>query len=234
MTFFLPSKLTPSTSFPLHLFTLVLNFQDDQPSTQAPVSGELSRKRPIPQDSEQLANGHEAISKRIRSGPDPHFSLPAQVNDSGQDLNTVNGASHSVPMLENELTAVEQMIAVIGALIAEGERGAESLEILISKVHPDLLADIVIANMKHLPKLPPPLARVGNPPVSRQIGSQVSQSQVIAASAPMSSVQSLAVSAQAPLPSTMATTTTSLPSDTSNFSGLPADSKRDPRRVKSA
>lgn len=181
-----------------------------------------------------MANGHEAISKRIRSGPDPHFTLPAQINDSGKDLNSVNGTSPNVPVLDSELTAVEQMIAVIGALLAEGERGAESLEILVSQIHPDLLADIVIANMKHLPKTPPPLARLGNPPVTRQVGSQVSQSQVIAASAPISSVQSLAVAAQAPFPSTTATATTSSPSDTSNISNLPADSKRDPRRVKSA
>ncbi|KAI5431187.1 hypothetical protein KIW84_035375 [Lathyrus oleraceus] len=43
--------------------------KDNQPSTQFPASGELSRKRPVPHDNEQLANGHEAIAKRIRSGP---------------------------------------------------------------------------------------------------------------------------------------------------------------------
>ncbi|KAI5431190.1 hypothetical protein KIW84_035378 [Lathyrus oleraceus] len=43
--------------------------KNNQPSTQLPASGELSRKRPVPHDNEQLANGHEAIAKRIRSGP---------------------------------------------------------------------------------------------------------------------------------------------------------------------
>ncbi|KAK7410423.1 hypothetical protein VNO78_01196 [Psophocarpus tetragonolobus] len=208
--------------------------KDDQPSTQSLVSGELSRKRPVPQDNEQLANGHETISKRVRSGPDSHSTSPAQINDSGQDLNSVNGVSPNVPVLDSELTAVEQMIAVIGALLAEGERGAESLEILISKIHPDLLADIVITNMKHLPKTPPPLARIGNLPVTRQLSSQVSQSQVIAASVPINSAQSLSGTAKASFPSTTATVTatatTSLPSDASNFSNQPADSKRDPRR----
>lgn len=201
-----------------------------------PVSGELSRKRPIPHDNEQLANGHEAIAKRIRSGPDSGSSLPAQINDSGRDLSSINGVSPNVPVLESELTAVEKMIAVIGALIAEGERGAKSLEILISQIHPDLLADIVIANMKHLPKTPPTLARFENSSVTRPVGSQVSQSQVILASASTNSVQSLGVSSEAQFPSTTAisTATTSSPSETSNFSNLPADSKRDPRRVKSA
>ncbi|KAG5048627.1 hypothetical protein JHK85_009730 [Glycine max] len=208
--------------------------RDDQPSTQSPVSGELSRKRPVPLDNEQLANGHDTISKRIRSGSDSHSTLPAQINDSRQDLSSVNGVSANVPVLDSELTAVEQMIAVIGALLAEGERGAESLEILISKIHPDLLADIVITNMKHLPKTPPPLARIANLPVTRQLSSQVSQSQVIAASVPINSVQSLSGTAQAsfpsPTPTVTVTVTTSLPSDTSNFSNQPADSKRDPRR----
>lgn len=212
---------------------MTFNFQDDLPSPQSSVSGELSRKRPVPLDNEQMTNGHETISKRIRSGPDSHSTLPAKINDSGQDLNSVNGVSPNVPLLDSEMTAVEQMIAVIGALLAEGERGAESLEILISKIHPDLLADIVITNMKHLPKTPPPLARIGNLPVTRQLSSQVSQSQGIATSVPINSVQSLSGTGQALLPSTTAAVIgpSSLPIDTSNFSNLPADSKRDPRRV---
>ncbi|KAL1344789.1 hypothetical protein AAHE18_08G070200 [Arachis hypogaea] len=201
--------------------------KDDQSSIQSHVSGELSRKRAIPLDNEHLANGHEAISKRIRSGPDPHLTLPVQVNDFGQDLNSVNGVSLNATALDGELTAVEQMIALIGALLAEGERGAESLEILVSKIHPDLLADIVITNMKHLPKTPPPLARIGNSPVPQQVGSQFSQSKVLAPSAPVSSIQSLAVTDQAPFSSTTITATSSSLSDINN---LPADSKRDPRR----
>ncbi|KAL1310240.1 hypothetical protein HN51_052882 [Arachis hypogaea] len=201
--------------------------KDDQSSIQSHVSGELSRKRAIPLDNEHLANGHEAISKRIRSGPDPHLTLPVQVNDFGQDLNSVNGVSLNATALDGELTAVEQMIALIGALLAEGERGAESLEILVSKIHPDLLADIVITNMKHLPKTPPPLARIGNSPVPQQVGSQFSQSKVLSPSAPVSSIQSLAVTDQAPFPSTTITATSSSLSDINN---LPADSKRDPRR----
>ncbi|CAJ2643153.1 unnamed protein product [Trifolium pratense] len=204
--------------------------KDDQPSIQLPISGELSRKRPVPHDNEQLANGHDASAKRIRSGPDSDFTLPAQINDSGRDLSSINGVSPNAPVPESELTAVEQMIAVIGALIAEGERGAKSLEILISQIHPDLLADIVVANMKHLPKAPPPLARLENPSVTRQVASQVSQSQVIAAPVSTSSVQSLSASAQAQFPSTTSTATTSSASDTSNLSNFPADSKRDPRR----
>lgn len=52
----------------------------------------------------------------------------------------------------SELTPAGKMIAVIGALIAEGERGVGPLELLISNIHADLLADIVIETMQQLPK----------------------------------------------------------------------------------
>ncbi|KAF3956396.1 hypothetical protein CMV_018470 [Castanea mollissima] len=198
--------------------------KEDQLSSQLPVSGDLSKRRYMTLDNEE-PNGHEVASKRIRYGPDIQSALAVQVNDSGQDSVPVNGVS---PVLDGQLTPVEQMIAMIGALLAEGERGAESLEILISKIHPDLLADIVITNMKHLPKTTPPLTRLGNLSATRQMGSLSSPSQVVSISALTSSVESPDVSAQAPLSST--TATNSSLSDTPPVNTLPADSKRDPRR----
>lgn len=167
-------------------------------------------------------------SKRIRYGPDSYSTLPVQMNASGRDTTSVNGVSSDLPVLDGELTPVEQMIAVIGALLGEGERGGESLEILISNIHPDLLADIVITNMRHLPKIPPPLTRLGNFPVPRQIGSLSSSAQVVAGS-PTSSVQSPVLTEQVPFSS--ATVTSLTVSDASNVNSLPPDSKRDPRRV---
>ncbi|KAM3736485.1 hypothetical protein ACB098_10G167700 [Castanea mollissima] len=198
--------------------------KEDQLSSQLPVSGDLSKRRYMTLDNEE-PNGHEVASKRIRYGPDIQSALAVQVNDSGQDSVPVNGVS---PVLDGQLTPVEQMIAMIGALLAEGERGAESLEILISKIHPDLLADIVITNMKHLPKTTPPLTRLGNLSATRQMGSLSSPSQVVSISALTGSVESPDVSAQAPLSST--TATNSSLSDTPPVNTLPADSKRDPRR----
>ncbi|KAM1092557.1 hypothetical protein ACFX13_020186 [Malus domestica] len=190
--------------------------KDDQQPSQLPVPVDVLKKRPPPLDVEESSNNHEMPSKRIRYGPDSYSTLPFQVNSSGWDATSVNGVSSDLPMLDGESTPVEQMIAVIGALIAEGERGAQSLEILISNIHPDLLADIVITNMRHLPKMPPPLTRLGNLPVPQQIGS------------PTSSVQSPVPTVQMPF---FAATVTSLSvSDMSNVNSLPTDSKRDPRR----
>ncbi|XP_004299835.1 PREDICTED: symplekin-like [Fragaria vesca subsp. vesca] len=200
--------------------------KDDHQSSQLPVSGDLVRKRPSPLDVEESANGHEIPSKRSRYTHEAYSTLPVQKNDSGWDTTSVNGVSSELPMLDGEVTPVEQMITVIGALLAEGERGAESLEILVSTIHPDLLADIVITNMRHLPKMPPPLARPGLP-VARQIGSLSSSAQVISES-PTSSVQSPVLAAQMSFSS--ATVNSLSVADTSNVNNLPADSKRDPRR----
>ncbi|XP_068304402.1 uncharacterized protein [Pyrus communis] len=190
--------------------------KDDQQPRELPVPGDVLKKRPTPLDVEESSNNHELPSKRIRYGPDSYSTLPFQMNSSGWDATSVNGVSSDLPMLDGESTPVEQMIAVIGALIAEGERGAQSLEILISNIHPDLLADIVITNMRHLPKMPPPLTRLGNLPIPQQIGS------------PTSSVQSPVPTVQ--MPFSAATVTSLSVSDMSNVNSLPTDSKRDPRR----
>lgn len=183
----------------------------------------------MPQDNEEPSNSLEMVSKRTRYGLNSHSMSPIQINDSGQDSASVNGLPPNVPLSDGHLTPVEQMIAMIGALLAEGERGAESLEILISKIHPDLLADIVITNMKHLPKDPPPLTRVGTLPINQQAGYVNSPAQVLPPPAPTNSLHPPLSTSQ--LPFTSAATTSSLLSDTSVVSNFAADSKRDPRRV---
>ncbi|XP_017981184.1 PREDICTED: uncharacterized protein LOC18591877 isoform X1 [Theobroma cacao] len=202
--------------------------RDDQSSSQAAILGDVSKKRSMPQDNEEPSNSLEMVSKRTRYGLNSHSMSPIQINDSGQDSASVNGLPPNVPLSDGHWTPVEQMIAMIGALLAEGERGAESLEILISKIHPDLLADIVITNMKHLPKDPPPLTRVGTLPINQQAGYVNSPAQVLPPPAPTNSLHPPLSTSQ--LPFTSAATTSSLLSDTSVVSNFAADSKRDPRR----
>ncbi|KAK8649068.1 hypothetical protein V6N13_129804 [Hibiscus sabdariffa] len=175
---------------------------DDQVSSQAYVLGDLSRKRSMPQDNEELTNSFEMASKRIRSGPNSYTTPLTQINDSGQDISSVTGASSNFPLSDDNLTPAEQMI---GALLAEGERGAESLEILISKIHPDLLADIVITNMRHLPKSPPPLSKVGTLPTTQLAINVNSRAQVVPPSAPTTSLYTPVSTPQ--LPVTSAATT---------------------------
>ncbi|OVA07329.1 HEAT [Macleaya cordata] len=206
--------------------------KEDQLSSQLPVSGELSKKRSMLQDIEGPVNNDELPAKRTRYVPVGNSTLQVQ-NDSGQDEITLNGVSSKVPLLHGGLTPVEQMIAMIGALLAEGERGAESLEILISKIQPDLMADIVIANMKHLPKNSPPLSsRLGNMPMPPQICSTSisTPSQVTAPSVPTTSQQSPVLTSQAASPFSSAISMGTSSVDLASVSTLPADFKRDPRR----
>lgn len=183
----------------------------------------------MPQDIEDQSNGLEIASKRTCYGPNAHLTAPVQMSDPGQDSISANGMPPNVSHLDGDLTPVEQMIAMIGALLAEGERGAESLEILISKLHPDLLADIVITNMKHLPKSPPPLTRLGSSmPPARLVCSLSGPAQLVAPS-PTNSVQSPVLPAKLPLSSSTAVSASL--SDMPAVSSFATDSKRDPRRV---
>ncbi|KAM6544172.1 hypothetical protein CsatB_008619 [Cannabis sativa] len=200
--------------------------KDDQLSSPLLVSGDLLKKRSVPLDNEDSANNHELPSKKMRHDLETYLSVPVQSTDFWQDGSSVNGLSHDIPLLDGELTPVEKMIAMIGALLAEGERGAESLEILISKIHPDLLADIVITNMRHLPMTPPPLTVVGNFPVPRQISSLNNPGQASSGSPRANSVQSPTLPVQMPFSSA----TSSLISDLPMANNFPTDSKRDPRR----
>ncbi|KAF5196410.1 Symplekin [Thalictrum thalictroides] len=197
--------------------------KEDHLLNQVSVSGDLTRKRPMFQDSEGRTSIDDLPAKRPCYGPAGMSSVPVQLrSDSGRDDVTVNGTSPKVPFLDGDLTPAEQMIAMIGALLAEGERGAESLEILISNIHPDLMADIVIANMKHLPKSFPPLtSNIGNKPVPSQALSSSTPSPFTTSVASTASLQASAFIPQVAMKIT---------SEFTSISNPPADLKRDPRR----
>ncbi|KAJ4796777.1 Symplekin [Rhynchospora pubera] len=99
------------------------NFRSYKDEHPPPAEDPISRKR-----GSTLLIPEDLPSKRARSDE--------------SDQNETN----------SELTPAGKMIAVIGALIAEGERGVGPLELLISNIHADLMADIVIETMQQLPK----------------------------------------------------------------------------------
>ncbi|RRT66038.1 hypothetical protein BHE74_00014240 [Ensete ventricosum] len=205
--------------------------QGDPLSIQESVSGDLTRNKTILPPSDVLAE--ELPAKRIR------FDMPFDTAHSTQmaydlaDDNDDDGNgnySSSISLVGNDLSPAEKMIAMIGALLAEGERGAESLELLISNIHADLMADIVIETMKHLPKnLVVASVRHNNGSSNEEtslpsISSQVLSTTTTDLSAPTSS-----------LPSELATSSVgvngfSVTPDVSSFSNLSSESKRDPRR----
>ncbi|CAL9768772.1 unnamed protein product [Musa acuminata subsp. burmannicoides] len=203
----------------------------DPLSIQESVSGDVTRNKTVLPPSDVLSE--ELPAKRIR------FDMPFETAHSTQmaydiaDDNDDDGNgnySSSISLVGSDLSPAEKMIAMIGALLAEGERGAESLELLISNIHADLMADIVIETMKHLPKnLVVASVRHNNGSSNEEtslpsISSQVLSTTATDLSAPTSS-----------LPSELATSSVgangfSVTPDVSSFSSLSTESKRDPRR----
>ncbi|KAL0923242.1 hypothetical protein M5K25_007290 [Dendrobium thyrsiflorum] len=122
--------------------------KDDELSGQISTSKDLARIRSGMQFDDISSISEEMPQKKMR------FSstfISIQPVDKPSDMMDTPDSASDFP-LKDDLSPVEKMIAMIGALLAEGERGSESLEILISNIHADLLADIVLETMKHLPK----------------------------------------------------------------------------------
>ncbi|XP_066306873.1 uncharacterized protein [Miscanthus floridulus] len=128
--------------------------KDESTSWEMPY-GDINRKKPAARSSDILTTS-DGIAKRARFDMSATSNLPVLGSSEYSDMQADNGSSvgHSSDpaILNNDVSPVEKMIEMIGALLAEGERGAESLGILVSTVEADVMADIVIETMKHLPE----------------------------------------------------------------------------------
>lgn len=174
--------------------------KNDPPSGQIFPCGDMIRKR------------HMVQAKDCPTVADAMSALPAETDsdfvqdDDDDGVDAINGLSLRTSVMGGNLTEVEKMMAMIGALLAEGERATESLEILISNIHADLMADIVMENMKHLPKNPLPISgRYGNLPRNSPISSSSSSPQVGSAASATVPVQYSALPTQVALTDANAT-----------------------------
>ncbi|RRT48002.1 hypothetical protein B296_00052218 [Ensete ventricosum] len=116
------------------------------------ASSDLVRKRPVTELNNDLLQDDSPAAKRIRQSTQTVQDLP---NEPLQV--TADQESNSVPVVgtvsskDKSSGPVQQLVAMFGALVAQGEKAAGSLEILISSISSDLLAEVVMANMQHLP-----------------------------------------------------------------------------------
>ncbi|TKW16202.1 hypothetical protein SEVIR_5G284300v4 [Setaria viridis] len=137
--------------------------KDESPAWEMPYGD--NRKKSAARSSDVLAMS-DGIAKRARFDTSATSNLPFMGSSDYSDMqadNDANGGHSSDPaILNSDVSPVEKMIEMIGALLAEGERGAESLGILVSTVEADVMADIVIETMKHLPGASFPLATNNN------------------------------------------------------------------------
>ncbi|KXG31070.1 uncharacterized protein LOC8073942 isoform X2 [Sorghum bicolor] len=126
--------------------------KDESTSWEMPY-GDINRKKPAARSSDILTTS-DGLAKRARFDMSATSNLPVLGSSDYSDMQADDGSSvghlSDPAILNNDVSPVEKMIEMIGALLAEGERGAESLGILVSTVEADVMADIVIETMKHL------------------------------------------------------------------------------------
>ncbi|XP_007026695.2 PREDICTED: uncharacterized protein LOC18597540 [Theobroma cacao] len=112
----------------------------------------MGRKRSVTEDSSDLAENDDVPGKRVRSTPSVSEESTKELN---RNTTTSQGDICSTQPTINkgavDTGPVQQLVAMFGALVAQGEKAVGSLGILISSISADLLAEVVMANMRNLP-----------------------------------------------------------------------------------
>ncbi|KAK1562008.1 hypothetical protein Q3G72_004851 [Acer saccharum] len=127
--------------------------KEEKPSIKArdAVHDKLGRKRSGEEDSGSLDEKDDKSGKRVKPTPSVSEESTGELNRNNvvsQDQSSTGSTSNKGNSISGP---VQQLVAMFGALVAQGEKAVGSLEILISSISADLLAEVVMANMCHLP-----------------------------------------------------------------------------------
>ncbi|XP_057983982.1 uncharacterized protein LOC131168510 isoform X2 [Malania oleifera] len=118
---------------------------------QDAAHGNASRKRPGVQDITELTDEDDS-GKRVKPTPNVSEGSLKELNrDATSAQDDIPSIGKTTSQGDGGDGPVQQLIAMFGALVAQGEKAVSYLDVLISSISPDLLADVVIANMRHLP-----------------------------------------------------------------------------------
>lgn len=127
--------------------------KEEKPSVKScdAVHVTLGRKRSGVHDIGDLVEDDDVSGKRVRTA-----STVAEEpsKESSRDLTSVQNVSPiglKSSRGDEDTGPVQQLVAMFGALVAQGEKAVGSLGILISSISTDLLAEVVMANMRHIP-----------------------------------------------------------------------------------
>lgn len=222
-----PSKIYASLKiYYLFLFeklTCLLISQDEPPTWEMPY-GDINRKKPAARSNDGLVVSDGTAKRGKFDMCTSNLPVPGSSDYSDMQIDNSANVGHSSDpaIVNNDVSPVEQMIEMIGALLAEGERGAESLGILVSTVEADVMADIVIETMKHLPETP--FSTVTHNDVQQPIFK--SSSGLSTENLPANSDLPLFTTQLAPTVDTV-----SMPPSDAFIMSNGHDAKRDPRRV---
>ncbi|OWM81734.1 uncharacterized protein LOC116195754 [Punica granatum] len=114
--------------------------------------GVKGRKRLEVEDRCDQASDDNTPGKRARPSPSISEESSNELKRKSSVFQEEHSSSQPSPSrLEGDSGPVQQLVAMFGALVAQGEKAAGSLEILISSISADLLAEVVMANMRRLP-----------------------------------------------------------------------------------
>uniref|UniRef100_A0A2P2LXM5 Uncharacterized protein LOC105646588 isoform X2 n=1 Tax=Rhizophora mucronata TaxID=61149 RepID=A0A2P2LXM5_RHIMU len=115
------------------------------------IDNRLGRKRSGTEGSNDFADDDNFSGKRVRLTPS--VSEESTKESSRNVAVSQDDISSDGPPTNRQIDdsgPVQQLVAMFGALVAQGEKAVGSLEILISSISADLLAEVVMANMRHL------------------------------------------------------------------------------------
>lgn len=121
--------------------------QDENPSIKSVTEhGSAGRKRTGMPDTID-ATEDDNSGKRART-------TPGDLDGPGNEMNKRQDrapSSGTTSLSDVDSGPVQQLVTMFAALVAQGEKAAASLEILISSISADLLAEVVMANIRNLP-----------------------------------------------------------------------------------
>lgn len=132
-----------------------LSNKEDKVSLQIcdDAQNDLSRKRMNVQDNSDVAQDEIIPGKRLRVSP--LFCEETSEEPLPKSHNSVN---NEVPLVDSKASTededsgpVQQLVGLFGALVSQGDKATKSLELLISSISSDLLAEVVMANIRYLP-----------------------------------------------------------------------------------
>nr|GLL24340.1 uncharacterized protein LOC109159142 isoform X2 [Ipomoea trifida] len=104
-------------------------------------------KRPVIETNDNSVDVDGEMSRK-RVKPTPAV-LEGKEELSGQQDNSSSEPTAS--RTDSDNSAVQQLVAMFGSLVAQGDKAQSLLEMLISSISGDLLAEVVMANMRNVP-----------------------------------------------------------------------------------
>lgn len=109
------------------------------------LSNDNGRKRLMSEEVTDVSEDDALSSKRVRQ-----TTLLVQ-ESTEEPSRAMSDSIQKGPSNDGNSGAVHQLVSMFGALAAQGQKAAGPLGILISSISSDLLAEVVIANMRNIP-----------------------------------------------------------------------------------